>query len=219
MLRRQIKASRFGCIRVVIIMQRSFSMTLPLMPKATAVWLVENTALTFKQIAEFCGMHELEVEGIANEEVATGIVGKDPTALHQLTLEEIHRCEQEPSSSLRMTEGAELFLRAEKKKKKAAYTPVARRKDKPDAIAWIIKNCPEATDMQITKLIGTTKKTIEAVRAKTHWNRGNITPHDPVLLGLCTQGELDTMIFKAKEAAERRGDTVKKTPDSDESAA
>lgn len=177
-------------------------MVQPLMPKATAVWLVDNTALTFKQIAEFCGMHEIEVEGIANGEVAGSIIGKDPVAAHQTTKEEIERCEKDPRASLQLIAATETFIRTEKKRKKSSYTPVARRKDKPDAIAWIVKHCPEATDAQIAKLIGTTKKTIESVRNKTHWNRANITPRDPVLLGLCKQSDLDKMIFKAKNSGE-----------------
>lgn len=175
-------------------------MTLPLMPKATAVWLIENTTLTFEQIAEFCGMHSLEVKGIADGEVAVGIIGQDPITSGQLTLEEIKRCESDSTARLNLSTRAKKHLEA-KKKKGARYTPVARRQDKPDAIAWLLKHCPEMTEAQITKLIGTTKNTIQAVRDKTHWNSNNIRPRDPVLLGLCTQVELDKMLEKAKITA------------------
>jgi hypothetical protein len=179
-------------------------MTLPLLPKATAVWLVDNTALTFNQIAEFCGMHPMEVQGIADGEVAGGIIGKDPIVSHQLTREEIERCEQDSKAKLKLQSETEQYIKSEKKKKKSRYTPVARRQDKPDAIAWILKHCPEATDSQITKLIGTTKKTIEAIRSKTHWNYANLTPRDPVLLGLCSQRDLDFLIRVVNEAKEKK---------------
>jgi len=164
-------------------------MTLPLMPKATAVWLVENTALSFEQIAEFCGMHPLEVNGIADGEVSGGIRGMDPIAGGQLSAEEIARCEKDPSARLDILGTAKQYI--SNKTKGSRYTPVARRQDKPDAIAWLIKNFPQMTDAQIGKLVGTTKNTIEAVRGKTHWNSSNIKPRDPVLLGLCTQTHLD----------------------------
>lgn len=180
-------------------------MTLPLLPKATAVWLVDNTNLTFGQIAEFCGMHQLEVQGIADGEVAVGIVGKDPIVSHQLSHEEIARCEKEPHAKLKLQEATEKYIRTEKnKKKKSRYTPVARRQDKPDAIAWILKHCPTSKDSQITKLIGTTKKTIESIRDKSHWNYSNITAKDPVLLGLCSQRDLDVLIKAAAEAKEKQ---------------
>lgn len=171
-------------------------MALPLMPKATAVWLIENTALTFDQIGDFCGMHPLEVQGIADGEVAIGIVGTDPIAHGQLTREEIERCEKDPAQRLKMSDTARKHLQT--KTKGGRYTPVAKRQDKPDAIAWIIKNHPEVPDSQIVKLIGTTKSTIEAIRAKSHWNTPNIRPRDPVLLGLCTQTDLDNVVAKAK---------------------
>ncbi len=164
-------------------------MTLPLMPKATAVWLVENTALSFDQIADFCGMHPLEIQGIADGEVSGGIRGLDPLANGQLTAEEIKRCEADTSAKLQIAGTAKQYISG--KAKGARYTPVARRQDKPDAIAWLIKHFPSMTDAQIVKLIGTTKNTIEAVRTKSHWNSGNIKPRDPVLLGLCTQTHLD----------------------------
>ncbi len=177
-------------------------MTLPLMPKATAVWLVENTSLEFEQIAEFCGMHILEVQGIADGEVASGIVGKDPIASHQLTREEITRCEGNPKARLKLVMSTEVYIK-EEKKHKTRYTPIARRQDKPAAVAWIIKNCPDVTDIQITRLIGTTKNTIAAIRNKTHWNYSNISGKDPVLLGLCSQNDLDTLMGTVRKNKER----------------
>lgn len=178
-------------------------MTLPLMPKATAVWLVEKTTLTFEQIATFCGMHELEVQGIADGEVAGGIIGKDPVAARQLTREEIERCENDPKAKLKLLGATEEYIKSKKKKKSGRYTPVARRQDKPDAIAWLLKHCPDITDAQISRLIGTTKNTITSIREKTHWNWGNITARDPVLLGLCTQRDLDAMVEKLNAAREK----------------
>lgn len=171
-------------------------MTLPLMPKATAVWLVENTALGFDQIAEFCGMHPLEVQGIADGEVSGGIRGLDPTANGQLTLDEIAACEKDPKRSLKILTTAKQYITT--KTKGSRYTPVARRQDKPDAIAWLVKNYPTMTDAKIAKLIGTTKNTIAAVRGKTHWNSSNIKPRDPVLLGLCSQTHLDAATANLK---------------------
>jgi hypothetical protein len=170
-------------------------MVLPLMPKATAVWLVENTTLTFDQVAQFCGLHPLEVQGIADGEVAVGISGLDPVTNHQLSAEEIKRCERDEKARLRLNANAEQFISASGKARKARYTPIARRQDKPDAIAWLLKNCPHLTDAQIVKLVGTTKNTIAGVRDKTHWNHNNLKPRDPVLLGLCTQTELDNAVF------------------------
>ena len=178
-------------------------MALPLMPKATAVWLVDNTKLTFEQIGDFCGMHPLEVQGIADGEVAIGMVGHDPIASGQLTLENIQACENDAELKLQMTDSAERFITSKTKAKGARYTPVARRQDKPDAIAWFIKFYPTVPETQIIKLIGTTKNTIAAVRSRSHWNSTNIKPKDPVLLGLCTQTRLDEVIGKfAKAAAE-----------------
>lgn len=180
-------------------------MTLPLMPKATAVWLVENTTLTFEQIAEFCGMHELEVQGIADGEVAGGIIGKNPITAHQLTRDEIQRCEKDQKAKLKLINKTEEYIASNKnRKKKSRYTPVARRQDKPDAIAWLLKQSELINDTQIAKLIGTTKKTIESIRTKSHWNMAGITPRDPVLLGLCTQGDLNNLMFKLKEQEERK---------------
>ena len=171
-------------------------MALPLMPKATAVWLVENTALTFEQIADFCGMHPLEIQGIADGDVSGGIRGLDPMANGQLTGEEIARCEADPAHRLALKSTAKQYIN--KKAKGSRYTPVARRQDKPDAIAWLLKHFPAMTDSQICKLVGTTKNTINAVRGKTHWNTSNIKPRDPVLLGLCTQTHLDAAVKSIK---------------------
>lgn len=168
------------------------------MPKATAVWLVENTALNFDQIAEFCGMHPLEVQGIADGEVATGVRGVDPVAANQLTMEEIKRCEADSDAQLQLANTAKQYINA--KVKGARYTPVARRGEKPDAIAWLVKYYPTMSDAQISKLVGTTKNTIQAVRGKTHWNTANIKPRDPVLLGLCSQTHLDAAISTIKSA-------------------
>ncbi len=172
----------------------------PLMPKSTAVWLVSNTTLTFEQIAAFCGMHPLEVQGIADGEVAVGIIGQDPVAAGELTREEIDLAEKDEKHQLRIAEKAIKHAAMAKKPKGARYTPVARRQDKPEAIAWIIKNHPYIPDSQIVKLIGTTKKTIDSIRERTHWNIGNIKPKDPVLLGLCMQTTLDAVANKHRPA-------------------
>lgn len=171
-------------------------MTHPLMPKATAVWLVENTTLTFDQIAEFCGMHPLEVQGIADGDVATGIMGVDPVAGGQITRDNLDAAIKDATVPLVLKNSAAKYIQAPKTK--GRYTPVAQRQDKPDAIAWLIKSHPELNDSQIVKLIGTTKKTIEAIRDKSHWNTQNIRPRDPVLLGLCTQTDLHTMLARAE---------------------
>ncbi len=180
-------------------------MALPLMPMATAVWLVENTRLTFEQIADFCAMHTLEVQAIADGEVAVGIVGLDPTANGQLTRDEIERCEKDPGAVLRMSVSPEL---ARHKSRGARYTPVAKRQDKPDAIAWLLRHHPELSDAQVGKLIGTTKDTIAKVRDRTHWNAVNIKPRNPVTLGLCTEAELE----KAVALARHRGAVVHAPP-------
>lgn len=175
-------------------------MALPLMPKATAVWLVENTALTFEQIAAFCGLHPLEVQAIADGEVAVGMVGLDPIANGQLTKEEIERCEKDPEARLQLLEPD--LPQPVARSKGPRYTPVTKRGDKPDAIAWLLKHHPEMSDAQICRLIGTTKPTIQAVRDKTHWNTPNIKPRNPVLLGLCTQRELDEALAKIRRPAQ-----------------
>lgn len=171
-------------------------MAAPLMPKATAVWLVEKTALTFEQISEYCGLHILEVQGIADGEVASGMKGLDPIANGQLTREEIEKCEADPKQRLKMAVSD--LPTPSARTKGPRYTPIAKRQNKPDAIAWIVKHHPEVPDAQIIKLIGTTKSTIEAIRTRSHWNITNIRPKDPVLLGLCLQGDLDRAIAKAQ---------------------
>jgi uncharacterized protein len=176
-------------------------MSLPLMPKATAVWLVENTTISFDQIATFCGMHPLEVQGIADGDVASGIIGQDPIARGLLSLADIERAQANPKQPLKLTSEFSTYIKAQKKVKNR-YTPVARRSDKPDAVAWLIKHHPEVTDAQISKLIGTTKSTIAAIRGKDHWNMGNIRPRDPVLLGLCTQTDLFAIVDKIEKQKE-----------------
>ena len=171
-----------------------------LMPKATAVWLVDSTTLTFDQIAAFCGLHPLEVQGIADGEVAIGIRGLDPIANGQVTREEIQRCEQD--SSLRL-EAIGPVAEVPQRARRARYTPVSKRQDRPNAIAWLLKNYDELSDAQIGKLLGTTKATITAVRERTHWNTPNITPQDPILLGICNEAELLDAVRKARAKAER----------------
>ncbi|MCB2081152.1 MAG: DUF1013 domain-containing protein [Rickettsiales bacterium] len=172
------------------------------MPKATAVWLVENTALTFDQIAQFCGMHPLEVQGIADGEVAVGIIGQDPITSGLLAKENLEAAEKDASVKLKLRESVQEYIITQQKQKKR-YTPVARRQDKPDAVAWLIKHHPELTDAQIVKLVGTTKSTIAGIRDRSHWNMQNIRPRDPVLLGLCQQTELQMAVDKALAAKER----------------
>jgi hypothetical protein len=176
-------------------------MSLPLMPKATAVWLVENTGLTFDQIAEFCGLHALEVQAIADGEVAAQMQGLDPVANGQITAEEIKRCEQDPTAHLQLADQAQPVPLV--KHKGPRYTPISKRQDKPDAIAWLLKNHPELSDGQISKLVGTTKPTIGAVRDRTHWNSPNIKPRHPVALGLCTLPELEAAVSRASKGKKR----------------
>lgn len=180
----------------------------PLMPKATAVWLIENTSLNFDQVAEFCGLHELEVQAIADGEVAVGMVGLDPVANGQLSKEEIQRCEGNPHARLHMLE--QTLPQPAARNKGPRYTPVTKRGDKPDGIAWLLKNHPELSDAQVGRLIGTTKPTIAAIRDRTHWNSPNIKPRHPVALGLCTQRELEDAV---RQAEVRTG--VPRTPVSD----
>ncbi|MBX9815236.1 MAG: cytoplasmic protein [Proteobacteria bacterium SG_bin5] len=172
-------------------------MAQPLMPHATAAWLVDNTALSFAQIADFCGLHILEVQAIADDTAATKLTGRDPVRAHELTLEEIERGQKDPNYRLKMLKGPEQVRRT----KGPRYTPVSKRQDKPDGIAWIIRNHPEISDGAISNLIGTTRTTIAAIRDRTHWNIGNIVPKDPVTLGLCSQRELDAIVAKAAKAA------------------
>jgi uncharacterized protein len=171
-------------------------MAVPLMPKATAVWLVENTSLTFEQIADFCGLHPLEIQAIADGEVANQMQGLDPVANGQTTAEEIARCQADPQARLKLSPQAlppQLF-----RHKGPRYTPIAKRQDKPDAIAFLLKSYPELSEAQISKLIGTTKPTIVAVRDRTHWNSSNIKPRHPVELGLCTFEELEEAITRSR---------------------
>jgi hypothetical protein len=179
-------------------------MALPLMPKATAVWLVENTSLTFDQIGDFCGLHPLEVQAIADGEVAVQMQGLDPIVNGQLTLEEIERCQKDPAARLKIS--AEAMPVPMFKHRGPRYTPIAKRQDKPDAIAWLLKSHPELSDGQISKLIGTTKPTIQGVRDRTHWNATNIKPRHPVALGLCTPAELDNAVARANRGKKREGD-------------
>ena len=177
-------------------------MTDILMPKATAVWLVDNTSLTFEQIADFCGLHPLEVRGIADGDVARDIRGADPLVNGQLTREELDKAQNDANYRMKavVSRHAEL-LKSHKPAPK--YTPVSRRQDRPDAIAWFVRNHPEVTDAQISKLLGTTKATIESVRNRTHWNSANIKPVDPVTLGLVGQLALDELVRKAAEKKAR----------------
>ncbi len=174
----------------------------PLMPKATAVWLVENTALSFDQIAEFCGLHPLEVKGIADGEVAQGIKGMDPVTTGQLTRDEIARAEKTPSHKLQLAVSKVELPPLPQTRKGPRYTPVSRRHDRPNAVLWILRNHPELKDSQIMRLVGTTKPTIAQIRDRTHWNSAQLTPQDPVTLGLCSQSDLDAEV---KKAARRTG--------------
>lgn len=175
----------------------------PLMPKATAVWLVDNTALTFTQIAEFCKLHPLEVKGIADGEVASGIKGLDPTLTGQLTREEIALGEANPAHVLRIAP-PKVKLPEAKRRRGPRYTPVSRRQDRPNAILWLLRNHPELKDAQIMRLVGTTKSTIEQIRERTHWNSANLSPSDPVTLGLCSQIDLDFEVSRAVKDAPPR---------------
>ena len=192
-------------------------MSLPLMPKATAVWLIEKTALTFTQIAEFCGMHPLEVQAIADGEVAQGIVGYDPVANSQLTTDEIKRCEADPAARLKLIPANNPI---NKRSRGARYTPVAKRNDRPDAIAFVLRNFPQLSEAQVIKLLGTTKDTIQKVRERSHWNSTNIKPRDPVILGLCTQTDLNAMVTQANDRLARDGKAVPvpPPPEADEAA-
>jgi len=182
-------------------------MNKPIMAKATAVWLVDNTTLSFRQIGDFCGLHELEVQGIADGDVAAGVKGFDPIANNQLTQEEIDTAEKDPSHKLKLKFNPSAV--GEEKRRGPRYTPLSKRQDRPASILWLVKFHPELTDGQISKLVGTTKPTIQAIRERTHWNIANIQPIDPVALGLCKQSELDAVVQKAaaKIAAEGGGMT------------
>ena len=177
-------------------------MSKPIMAKATAVWLVDNTTLSFKQIADFCDLHELEVQGIADGDVATGVKGFDPITNNQLELSEIRKGEADPLYKLKLKFNAAAV--GEEKRRGPRYTPLSKRQDRPAAILWLVKFHPELSDGQISKLVGTTKPTIQSIRERTHWNISNIQPVDPVALGLTKQSELDAAVQKAaaKKAAE-----------------
>lgn len=179
----------------------------PLMPKATAVWLIDNTGLSFDQIADFCKLHPLEVKGIADGEVAAGIKGLDPVVAGQLSREEIAKAESDPSHRLKLATST-VRLPEPKRKKGPRYTPLSRRQDRPNAILWLLRNHPELKDAQIMRLVGTTKNTIQQIRDRTHWNAATLAPMDPVTLGLCSQIDLD---FEVARAAKDRTVTVEES--------
>ena len=176
---------------------------LPLMRKATTVWLVENTSLTFEQIATFCGIHKLEVQGIADGDVASNIIGQNPINSGQLTREEISRCEADKNTNLVLNKMISTIIRSSSKKRTGKYTPIARRGDKPDGISYLLKYYPDITNSKIKKLIGTTDKMIESIRNKTYWNIKNIKPRDIVLLGLCSQSQLNEIMPQVKDTLEK----------------
>ena len=173
----------------------------PFMPKATAVWLVENTTLTFRHIANFCNLHELEVKGIADGDVAKGIKAYNPILAGQLSREEIETCSKNPDKALNLSKRSEDVQVKERKKPK--YTPLSKRQDRPDAILWLCKNASELTDGQISKLVGSTKGTVSLIRKRSYWNFSNLKPRDPVILALCTQEAFEKSIAKAKRRVER----------------
>jgi hypothetical protein len=179
------------------------TMNKPIMAKATAVWLVDNTTLSFKQIGDFCGLHELEVQGIADGDVAQGVKGFDPIANNQLTQDEITKAEANPAHTLKLKFNAAAV--GEEKRRGPRYTPLSKRQDRPASILWLVKFHPELTDGQISKLVGTTKPTIQTIRERSHWNISNIQPIDPVALGLCRQSELDAAVQKANARKAKDG--------------
>ncbi|GHU11148.1 hypothetical protein FACS189449_02000 [Alphaproteobacteria bacterium] len=172
-------------------------METPIMPQGTAIWLIENTALTFEQIADFCGLHPLEVQALADEQVSVGMVGVDPVNLGQLTREEIERCSKNPKSKLNMA--VQKFL-APKPKSKKKYTPLLKRRERPDAIAWLVKFYPDIPDASVCSLVSTTKTTVQSIRDRTHARMSEIHPKDPVLLGFCSQIELDSAVSQIKKS-------------------
>ncbi|MFW5881473.1 MAG: DUF1013 domain-containing protein [Roseicyclus sp.] len=181
-------------------------MNKPIMAKATAVWLVDNTTLSFRQIGDFCGLHELEVQGIADGDVAAGVKGFDPIVNNQLTQEEIDRGEADPAYRLQLKFNPAAV--GEEKRRGPRYTPLSKRQDRPASILWLVKFHPELSDAQISKLVGTTKPTIQSIRERTHWNISNIQPIDPVALGLCKQTELDAAVQKANAKKAREGEVM-----------
>lgn len=178
----------------------------PIMAKATAVWLVDNTTLSFKQIADFCGLHELEVQGIADGDVAAGVKGFDPVANNQLTQAEIEQAEADPLHKLKLKFNPAAI--GEEKRRGPRYTPLSKRQDRPNAILWLVKFHPELTDAQVAKLVGTTKPTIQSIRERTHWNIQQMEPIDPVALGLCKQSELDAVVQKAADKRAAAGEVM-----------
>ena len=181
-------------------------MSKPIMAKATAVWLVDNTTLSFKQIGDFCGLHELEVQGIADGDVAAGVKGFDPIANNQLTHDEIATAEKNPKHKLKLKFNPAAV--GEEKRRGPRYTPLSKRQDRPASILWLVKFHPELSDGEISRLVGTTKPTITAIRERTHWNIQNIQPIDPVALGLCKQTELDAVVQKAAARKAREGEVM-----------
>ena len=190
--------SGWGAIGFCTVKEKTMTTPKLLMPKATAVWLVENTTLTFEQISTFTGLHPLEVKGIADGDVAAGVLGLSPLQAGQLTAKEIKRCEQDAKAQLKMVERdlPEVQIRA----KGPRYTPVTKRTEKPDAIAWLLKNYPGLSDAAIGRLLATTKDSIKAIRDRTHWNIANNKPNNPVLLGLCSQRDLEAEIAKIRKS-------------------
>lgn len=191
-------------------------MALPLMPKATAVWLVEHTTLTFDQIAAFCGLHSLEIQAIADGEVATLMQGLDPVANGQLDPGEISRCEADPKARLKLAANAHPTVGG--RSKGPRYTPISKRQDKPDAIAWLVKNHAELSDAQISRLVGTTKPTIAAIRDRSHWNSVNIKPRHPVSLGLCNQADLEQELLRSRRHDHAHGAAEPEILEDEESA-
>ncbi|MEE3294544.1 MAG: cell cycle transcriptional regulator TrcR [Pseudomonadota bacterium] len=189
-------------------------MSQPLMPKATAVWLIENTVLTFEQIADFCDLHLLEVQGIADGDVASGIKGADPIAAGQLTRAEIEKCQKNSENRLHAVEKRGDLPKV-KRRVGPKYTPLSKRQERPDAIFWLVRNHPELLDAQISRLVGTTKNTIQSIRDRTHWNSSFLNPVDPVSLGICSQVDLD----KEVEKASKRNENRKKKEEKEESSA
>ncbi len=181
-------------------------MAKPLMARATAVWLVDNTMISFKQIADFVEMHELEIQGIADGDVAAGVKGFDPVTNNQLVQAEIDSAEKDPLHKLKLKFNASAV--GEEKRRGPRYTPLSKRQDRPASILWLVKFHPELADSQISKLVGTTKPTIQAIRERTHWNISNIQPIDPVALGLCKQSELDAAVQKAAARKAKEGDAM-----------
>ena len=184
----------------------------PLMPKATAVWLVDNTSLTFLQIAEFCGLHELEIRGIADGEVARGIKGIDPLSTGQITREEIERSSKDTNTRLELTKKEKILTHI--KTRRTKYTQLSKRKDKTDAISWLIRNHPEISEAQVCKIIGTTKSTVRSIKERSHWDIMNIRPQDPVALGICSQTDLDAAVLKASRKKAREEKARKKLEES-----